>query len=396
MTPIGRSRRAWRWAALGSLTVVVVLVVALFVALAVDRRTPKEQKLLAEVRRITVNATGRGSPSRGDETPPNATVATATDKLCGVSGSDLVRSEAETVEQHVARLTEKAIARWRTGLLESADRKQHAMGLALQNASGNPTPAPYTPYQDRDTPSNNELVLLATESDDPEIYAVALGQCGDDNLEMAAGPCQGLSLEHWARIDPDNALPWIWIAARANRLGNKARTDEALSRAAHASRLKSYLGEMSAVALDALPRNVSPLEKAAAGANLLSISRLGTPFALLDVCSEEVLESPTRKDQCSSVAKLMAAQGSTIIEVGLTVDLGRHLGWPADQLTAFEKEFRSYVRAWVYPWGQADPGHGFECAQVLRYDAFIDQLAAYGNERAAMKATIKLTGAPNF
>ena len=311
-----------------------------------------------------------------------------------------MRNKNETLEQYVARLTESAITRWRTGLLQIEDRKQRAMGLALQNA--NRIPAPYTPYNDRDTPANNDLVLLAIESHDPGIYAIAVAQClivrVGENLEMAAGPCQGLSLEHWAQIDPDNAFPWLWIAARAAHAHNDIRTNEALDRAAHASRLASHLDEMVALALDALPPNVSPLEKAAAEGNLASIARLGSPFELLNLCSGQALASPVRKGQCSSIAKLLAAEGSTINDVALAEIFGHFLGWPEEQVAMLHREyssFSSYVRSRDDPWSNADAGQRFECANLLRYNLFFDQLAAHRSGRAAMRAVIKLAGTPS-
>ena len=109
------------------------------------------------------------------------------------------------------------------------------------------------------------------------------------------------------------------------------------------------------------------------------------------------MQRAERKDQCSSIAKL-AAEGSTLFDVEAARDLGRRLGWPKDQLAALDEELRSissYAYSWDYPWGQSHPGHGFECTNLLRYDAFIDQLAAHRSERAAMRATIKLAGAPS-
>jgi hypothetical protein len=315
--------------------------------------------------------------------------APVTDDLCGVSASDRVRNGRETLEQHVARVTGKTIGRWKTALLKSRDPRERAVGLALGNAK----PAlDSSAYAAPDMPANNDLVRLAMETNDPAIYALALGECGEKIVNMAPGPCQGLSLEHWTQIDPNNAVPWMWIASRADRTGDRVRTDEALSRAANASRLESYVGAMSALALDALPPQVAPLEKAVAGADLISISRLVAPVALVaSLCSEQALQVVMRKQQCSSMTNLLATQGSAIIEVTMAAILGKRLGWPEDKWIPLQKESDSYRDALSYPWSKADPGGpGFRCEKVLNYDYFIDQLAAHGgSERAAMKATIE-------
>jgi hypothetical protein len=310
-----------------------------------------------------------------------------------VSGSDQLRSDRETVEQYVARVTEKTIGRWTTTLLDSRDPRQRAVGLALGNTK--PAPDSWT-YAAPDKPANNDLVLLAMETNDPAIYALALGQCGENNLDMAVGPCQQLSLEHWTQIDPDNAVPWMWMASHADKMGDHVRADAALSRAANASRLDSYVGAMSALALHALPPEVAPLEKAVAGADLISISRLVAPVALVaSLCSEQTLQVATRKKQCSSMTNLLATQGSTIIEVAMAAILGKRLGWPGNKWIPLQKESDSYRRALSYPWNKADPGEKFSCGKVLEYDYFIDQLAAHGgSERAAMKAMIEAPRAP--
>jgi hypothetical protein len=285
------------------------------------------------------------------------------------------------------------VSRWKTALHQSGDARQRAVGLALSNAN----PASHSgTHAAPDTPADNDLVLLALETNDPAIYALALGQCSENNVDMAAGSCRGLSLEHWAQIDPDNAVPWMWIASRADKMHDPVRTDEAFSRAAEASRLDSYVGAMSALALDALPPKVAPLEKAVAGADLISISGLVAPVALVTtLCSEQALQVDMRKEQCSSVTNLLAAQGSTMIEVSMAAILGKRLGWPQDKWMPLRKESDSYRNALSYPWSEADAGRGFRCEQVLRYDYFIDQLAAHrGSERAAMKATIEAPRTP--
>jgi len=322
--------------------------------------------------------------------PPERTIAgtRVTDDLCGVSGSDQLRNDRETIEQHVARVTAKTVGRWRTALLRSADRRQRAIGLALGNAG---RAADSRPYATPGTPANNNLVLLALETNDPAIYALALGQCSENNVDMPAGPCRRLSLEHWAKIDPDNAVAWMWIASRDDKSGDPVRTDEAFSEAAEASRLDSYVGAMKALALGALPPKVTPLEKAVAGADLISISGLVTPVALVTtLCSEQALQVVTRKQQCSSVTNVLATQGTSMTEVAMAAILGKRLGWPQDKWITLRKESDYYRQAPSYPWSKADSSAGFRCRTVLRYDYFIDQLAAHGgSERAAMKATIE-------
>ena len=376
--------RSRLWLLLGILAVAILGLWLLFV-----RRAPPEQPRTARSLappRPAAHPAPTPAPAPAEHTPVAAAVPPAQEELCGVSGADQQRASGESVEQHVARLTRQAIERWRKSLLENTNPRQRAMGLALRDArpgAGGLQEAP-------DTSSDNALVLLAIETNDPAIYSLALGQCGAGDPQMAAGPCQGLSLEHWAKIDPDNAEPWLWIAARTDAAGDGTRTDEALRRAAGAARLDNYAGVMGAVALGALSPQVSPLEKAVAGADVISIARSTTPFALVTrLCSEQALQEGARKKQCAAVAKLLATEGSTLIEVAMAWRLGQRVGWPEDQWLPLQSEQRSYTQALSYPWAAADVGGGFACPVVKRYDYFIDQLAASGDERAALKATVE-------
>jgi len=140
-----------------------------------------------------------------------------------MKGTDLKRAANETTLEHVVRVTQTVIGGWTTSLTASEDPRRQAIGLALENAHlGAPGD------RGKDTRVNNKLILLAIETNDPVIYALALSQCGD--LDQASGPWQALSWEHWASIDPDNAVPWLGIAAEAASSGDRPAGRRSCSR----------------------------------------------------------------------------------------------------------------------------------------------------------------------
>lgn len=315
------------------------------------------------------------------------------DELCGVSGSGLFRIGDENIEQHVARVTEPAISRWKGSLTASEDPRRRAIGLALANAQPTPNPGEET---SKDTPVNNSLVLLAMETDDPAIYALAIGQCQDGDYGMAPGPCEGLSWEHWANIDPDNAIPWLWIAAKAERASDQQGVEAALAKAASAAGIEEYGTPLSALAIDALPGDLPPLEKAVAGAEVISAAPGGAPIAILSLCSESSTQQPLRKEQCSNIARALAKQGSTLIDLVLASRLADRLGFPQDTRTALSRESKNaraiMARRIPYPWSDLSGGSGFRCTTLLAYDAFIDAvMAARGSVRAALEGVGRTT-----
>src|SRR5690348_12163304 len=279
----------WRWAPL------VIALLALLTLLVMARRTPPEQ-IADTVHLHTVAA--RPIPEKA-YSPVNTVAqhaqihtssAPVVDELCGVKGPDLKRAGDETIGEHVMRVTQ-AVNSWKSALAASEDPRRQAVGAALENAH------PDAPRNEpKDTPVNNRLVLLAIETNDPVIYALALNHCGEGGYAMAAGPCQGLSWEHWANIDPDNAVPWLGIATKAASSGDQQGAKEALAKASTASRFDTYGSTVSAIALSALPRDTAPLDKAVAGADVISALGIASPGISMaeTLCSDTAIQEPTR------------------------------------------------------------------------------------------------------
>ena len=153
---------------------------------------------------------------------------------------------------------------------------------------------------------------------------------------------------------------------------------------------------MIPIGLGALPRDVTPLEKATAGVDLFSISRVGPPFAIVSsLCSESALLRPARKEQCSSMATTLASQGSGLIDVVLAIRLGKQVGWPEDKWMPLQKEADNAARASAlnFPWRDSETGSGFRCDTVRGYDLIIDALeTSGGSERAAFIAVTETKG----
>lgn len=315
------------------------------------------------------------------------------DQLCGMNGPELKRAASETIGQHVMRVMQPAISGWITSLVTSEDPRRRAIGLALENAH------PGAPAdRGKDTRVNNSLVLLAIESNDPVIYALALSECGD--LDQASGPCQAISWEHWANIDPDNAVPWLGIAAKASSSGDQQGVDHALAMASTASRFDEYASVVSAIALSALPRDISPLGRAVAGGDVFSsLGSLGAPpnMGITEtLCSDTAIQQPTRKQQCTGIANDLADKGSTGFDVVVALILTKRLGFSADRQAKLEIEDRNDTAGLTAhnPWSYTDEGSGYElastnfrCNTVLGYDELVDAVeAADGNWRAALGA----------
>ena len=62
------------------------------------------------------------------------------------------------------------------------------------------------------------IAKFASTSDDPEVYAVGFYACGSF-APGTASQCTQLSAEQWARLDPNNAVPWLYVAREAAKRG---------------------------------------------------------------------------------------------------------------------------------------------------------------------------------
>ena len=189
---------------------------------------------------------------------------------------------------------------------------------------------------------------------------------------------------------PAIAEPWFQAFNAAIEI-HPVMVPEDLAKAATAARIDAYGTALSATALGALPGDITPLEKAVAGADVISILRIGTPIETASLCSETAIQQPLRKKQCSAIARVLAAQGSTLIELSQASYLADRLAFPQDMRTALKTESKNARAALTrsYPWGDSGGGATFGCDTVLGYDSFIDALqAAGGNERAAARALV--------
>ena len=386
------SRRMWRWAAVG-----VALLAALAFLLMAGRVRRREIANTVAPHTFVVATNPEKAYSRvspvAQPAEGHTPGAILTDQLCGMKGPELKRAAHETIGQHVMRVTQGSISGWTSSLVASDDPRRRAVGLALENAH------PGAPGdRGRDTPVNNSLVLLAIQTNDPVIYALALSQCGD--LDQDSGPCQALSWEHWANIDPDNAVPWLGIAAKASSSGDQEGVDHALAMASMASRFDEYASTVNAIALRALPRDMGPLDKVVAVGDVFSsLSSLGapsTPGIFATLCSDTAIQQPVRKQQCAFVANDLADKGATLFDVLVALKLAKRLGFSADQQSKLEMETRDDLAALTAhnPWSLTEEGSGyklastnFRCNTVLGYDNLVDALqAANGNWRAAFDA----------
>lgn len=230
--------------------------------------------------------------------------------------------------------------------------------------------------------TRDELVQLAAGADDPAIYAMALNGCGKPYSSQ--GACQRLSNAEWARMEADNAVPWLLLAGEARQRKDSSAEADAFGHAASARRLDSYTDLLLTFAESDMPADATPLIQAHIG--ILAVGAAAAiPQPILSIsrrhCSAAALRDDEVRRQCSALADLMVAKARTLLDFASGVALGKQVGWPAARVDALttEKEalfgaFLAEIPSTEQPWS---------CDSVNRSNRWLQERARLGELNAA-------------
>jgi len=159
---------------------------------------------------------------------------TSTIEVCGKGKVTLGASDPLAAYRYIDALSKPAARHWLTALLDSDDYHARAAGLFLEGKITDGFAVKPMAEQTRDA-----LVQLAVGTHDPTVYAIAVRAC-NAYLDPVMGACEQISLREWARIDADNATPWLLLAGAARAKNNPAAEADAFNQAAKARRIDSY------------------------------------------------------------------------------------------------------------------------------------------------------------
>ena len=187
-------------------------------------------------------------------------------------------------------------------------------------------------------PHSQKLARLAVASQDPGAYALALYGC---RLNRDDGACAQLSAAQWSQLEPDNAVPWFYVAEEAAARKDEAAMSEALLRASRAKTSDYYWSTVLAMAetpaageLDSAPRLVYLSQ-------LLGIyAALPAPpyLAVRQACTADRMADSTRRQQCLDLATMMTERSKSLVELSLGTAIGERGGWPADRVQRLRDE----------------------------------------------------------
>jgi hypothetical protein len=226
----------------------------------------------------------------------------------------------------------------------------------------------------------DELARLASTTRDARVYALAFHACD----AQGEGACQLLSAAQWARLDPGNAVPWLYAAAEAGRQGDAASFDEAMRHAGSAS--TADMGE--GIALLALPEPEATPEAQVGQAELASQLAGQAAAWTLDLraggyCrgANGAPAGPERLEICNGLAEVLANRSTSLVDRQIGIALGARLGWPAERVERMTAELQLVMEAFQADVAEATARPG--CDAVLGSLQGMRERAALGPYAAA-------------
>ena len=187
-------------------------------------------------------------------------------------------------------------------------------------------------------PHSEKLARLAVASTDPSTYALALYGC---RLNTDDGACAQLSAKRWSQLEPNNAVPWFYLAENAASPKDEAALNEALFRASRAKTSDYHWSMVLAMAEHPAARELASAPRLVYLSQLLGIyAALPAPpyLAVSQACSADRMADSTRMQQCLDLATMMTERSKSLIEFSLGTAIGERGGWPPDRVQQLRDE----------------------------------------------------------
>jgi hypothetical protein len=295
-------------------------------------------------------------------------------EICGFGMVTLPADDPDQLQQ-VPQSVRNAVMRSVTAsMLDSGDPQARAAALLIGTRSGGSNAHELAEL----------LARLAVGSQDAAIYAMALEGCRGSMVDDS-GSCQLLSRAQWVRLDPDNVLPWLELAAEAQQRDEPQAEAEAMRHAALARRSDAYEGLLPGLVERSLASQASPLQRT------LALSQSWTVQTAWAVSrSSHAYEYCTSgpgmdadRHSCEAVAETLAQRSLNLADLGVGLAIGRNLGWSAERLHALQQVNDAVSEIS----GLQTIGLDLSCDGIARTQGWLRQLSARG-ELPAMRDAI--------
>ena len=235
------------------------------------------------------------------------------------------------------------------------------------------------------TPPAKRVEALAQDAlavADPRVYGLAWAACHPSAANWMGQPapgttpaCARLSASEWARLDPGNAVPWLFALDDANKAGDDAARREALRRVADSTRVeaRSNAGAAAVARLQMTQDADLSAQSAAVGK---ALGAFDPPYgAVATPCRNHAGGDPERAGTCARIAELMFNHSDTFISRNLGGAVHKLLTDDASWLDRAREQRLAYARWNETVDGQAiDSGPCADARGVLRHFVRLDSV----------------------
>jgi len=246
------------------------------------------------------------------------------------------------------------------------------------------------------------VVKSASGTRDPRLYALALQACGTAFGNAFGGrswaACSLLSVARWAELEPDNGVPWLLVALRAN---DAAARDQAVYHASTAKRFDAYFPNFAGMLQWPEIRAEAPQIRWAIADELFAME-LGRPVLsygpFLQFCNYPAVADATRIGTCGDLANLLLTQDRTLMGFGTAVRLAQSADWPRDKVDALRDEKEAVYKAAQGGVAAQKPSKAVsdceDLARLERWSADYAELGQLGVARRLVESTSRKPGQP--
>jgi hypothetical protein len=347
--------------------------------------TPGSQPAISPAVKARSAQAERPSAAKPIESVTKASGATL--ELCGIGMVTVDADDSMAGYRYLKGVTQKAAQQWLSALLNSDDTRARAAGLILEGKIGEENSIGH-PMKEQ---NRDELVALAVGAGDPALYAMALATCGASSTPPG-GTCQQLSPAVWAQLEPDNAMPWMLLAGKAQARNDVKAASDYFERAATAKRMDSYIDSLFSFSEQEMPNDISALDRW-----YLTIQSMGVGAAMVSPlapalrhCSGAALQDDQVRRQCDAVAELMVSDSTTLLEYSLGVSLGARTGWSAARVRELTEQRDAWMQVGVSD-ADTNETENWSCAAVEENNARVRRRVQVG-ELAALREEVEASG----
>lgn len=289
--------------------------------------------------------------------PPRGTASGAVQaqeesfEICGLgrvsqreleNGNPLLMAKAALAAQALERRKDTALSRLSARLAAGPDRDQVAARLLMGDAQG--------------------AALIAARSTDATAYRLALMSCWKS---PDASNCQALTTQAWARLDAEDARPWLYLMGEAMRRPDEASATEALEQVLQRRKLSPSRALVPSI--DGAGASVGD----AVGLGLAILDVIGREAAMPDpsgmgmlrYCSAEALKSGSRRPRCERLARWLFEHADSVMDGLVAVRIADGVGMPAGQRPYAREQLNEGLRRLA---DESMQDLGMSCAGIAR------------------------------